>query len=62
MQDVLHGGQAGVQGGDHVGDGQLEPALLPEELVHGGLEQLQSILISVLAVLQENCQTNLASL
>ena len=41
MQDVLHGGQAGVESGDHVGDGQLESALLPEELVHGGVKQLQ---------------------
>ena len=62
VKDVLHGGHAGVQGGHDVSEGQLEFALLPEELVHGGLEQLQSILISVLAVLQENCQTNLASL
>ena len=41
LEDLLQGGDGGVEGGEDVSDGQLELALRCEELVHGRVEQLR---------------------
>ena len=43
-----------------MGDGQLQLALLSEELVHGGVKQLEQGILVI--VLQERSNRNLASL